>query len=94
MRTFKVLITIISCMLYIMFFTHRVSQSLLIGGILSYFNSNGSNKTNLEYALICAFGLALSMFASIILYHSSQIEILHCGMKIRVACCSIIYRKV
>lgn len=80
--------------LFDMFFTHRPTQPLLIGGILSYFNSNSSEKANLEFALICAFGLALSMFASIILYHSSQIEILHSGMKIRVACCSIIYKKV
>lgn len=49
---------------------------------------------NLENALICAFGLIFSMFISICLYHSAQIEILHCGMKARVACCSIIYRKV
>lgn len=80
--------------LFYMFFTHRSTQPLLIGGILSYFNSNSSKRANLEYALICAFGLALSMFASVILYHASQIEVLHCGMKIRVACCSIIYKKV
>jgi len=80
--------------LFYMFLTHRVSQPLFIGGIISYFNPNGSGKADFEYALICAFGLAFSMFISIILYHASQIEILHCGMKIRVACCSIIYRKV
>ncbi|XP_060873076.1 ATP-binding cassette sub-family C member 4-like isoform X2 [Metopolophium dirhodum] len=71
----------------------KVSQTLFIGGIISYFNPNGSDKADLEYALICAFGLSFSMFTSTILYHASQIEILHCGMKIRVACCSIIYRK-
>ncbi|XP_008188570.1 multidrug resistance-associated protein 4 isoform X1 [Acyrthosiphon pisum] len=72
----------------------RVSQPLFIGGIISYFNPNDSDKVDLAYALICAFGLAFSIFISIILYHAAQIEILHCGMKIRVACCSIIYRKL
>ncbi|XP_060851718.1 ATP-binding cassette sub-family C member 4-like isoform X2 [Rhopalosiphum padi] len=71
----------------------KTSQPLFIGGILSYFNPDGPNKTNLEYALICAFGFMFSMLTSIILYHSAQIEILHTAMKVRVACCSIIYRK-
>jgi len=71
----------------------KTSQPLFIGGILSYFNPDGSNKANLEYAFICAFGFMFSMLTSIILYHSAQIEILHSAMKVRVACCSIIYRK-
>jgi len=79
---------------FINFVTCRTSQPLFIGGILSYFNPDGPNKTNLEYALICAFGFMFSMLTSIILYHSAQIEILHTAMKVRVACCSIIYRKV
>ncbi|XP_050059327.1 ATP-binding cassette sub-family C member 4-like isoform X1 [Aphis gossypii] len=81
------------CLLFVDKVILKLTQPLLIGGILLYFNSDGSNKTNLENALLCAFGLIFSMFISIFLYHSAQIEILHCAMKARVACCSIIYRK-
>lgn len=71
----------------------RMSQPLFIGGLLAYFNPNGSDRT-IEYAYVCASGILFSMLASFILRHSTSIAISNCGMKIRVACCSTIFRKV
>lgn len=72
----------------------RMSQPMLIGGLLTYFNHDESDSTDLRYAYIYASGLILSMLVNIILYHYSQMEITHCAMKVRVACCSIIFKKV
>ncbi|XP_025202264.1 probable multidrug resistance-associated protein lethal(2)03659 isoform X2 [Melanaphis sacchari] len=71
----------------------KMSQPLFIGGILAYFNPVETNKADLGYTYMCAFGLVLSMFTSMVLQNVTLIEILHCGMKMRIACCSVIFRK-
>lgn len=78
-----------------MFCLYRMSQPLLIGGLLSYFNPNLSNKTHsLSRAYTYATLLVLNMVVTLVMYHAIQIEILHYGMKMRIACCSIIFKKV
>jgi len=71
-----------------------MSQPLCVGGLLAYFNPDSSDNTDVGYAYVCAFGLVFGMLMSVVLYHSTEIENLQCGMKMRVSCCSLIYRKV
>eukprot|EP00102_Acyrthosiphon_pisum_P018651 XP_016655861.1 PREDICTED: probable multidrug resistance-associated protein lethal(2)03659 isoform X2 [Acyrthosiphon pisum] len=71
----------------------RMTQPLLIGGLLAYFNPGGSKTINTKHAYMYAFGLLLNILAYTVLFHYSQLEMLHIGMKIRVACCSTIYKK-
>uniref|UniRef100_A0A2S2N7M2 Multidrug resistance-associated protein 4 n=1 Tax=Schizaphis graminum TaxID=13262 RepID=A0A2S2N7M2_SCHGA len=72
----------------------RITQPMLIRGLLAYFNRSESNIVDIKQAYMYATGLLINMLANILLYHHSQVEMLHLGMKIRVACCSVIYKKV
>lgn len=72
----------------------RVAQPILIGKLLAYFSREKSNTTELKQAYIYASGLLLTMLVNILLFHNTQLELTHCGMKMRVACCSVIFKKV
>lgn len=80
--------------MYITYFTPRLSQPLFIGGLLEFFNSGESTKPDTGHAYAYAFFLILNMFVSIVLHQVSQSEMLHIGMAIRVACSSLIFKKV
>ncbi|XP_015366052.1 PREDICTED: probable multidrug resistance-associated protein lethal(2)03659 [Diuraphis noxia] len=71
----------------------RMSLPILIGGLLEYFNPEKPDAKDLNHAYYYASGLLLNMLLNIILFHYSQMEMGHLGMKIRVACCSAIYKK-
>ncbi|VVC32361.1 ABC transporter type 1, transmembrane domain,ABC transporter-like,P-loop containing nucleoside triphosphate [Cinara cedri] len=71
----------------------RVFQPILIGGLLTYFTSSGSNTTNIRDAYLYATGLLVNMLLNILLFHNSQIEMMQIGMMLRIACCSVIFKK-
>lgn len=80
--------------IYVCLILCRMFEPLLIGRILAYFSSDVSKTVSLKRAYFYACCLVLSKLITMILYHSTQIEMLHFGMKMRVACCSAIFKKV
>ncbi|XP_078047115.1 putative multidrug resistance-associated protein lethal(2)03659 [Augochlora pura] len=69
----------------------RVLQPLFLGRLLKYYNE-GSDVTKNE-AYLYATGVILCSAFLIFVIHPYMMTILHMGMKMRVACCTLIYRK-
>jgi len=58
--------------------------------MLLYFNTTDVDKS---YAYGYAVGVILCSALNVFVIHPYTIGMLHMGMKVRVACCSLIYRK-
>ncbi|XP_049854061.1 ATP-binding cassette subfamily C member 4-like [Schistocerca gregaria] len=69
----------------------RVAQPLFLGRLLRYFMHDGEVELHAAY-MYAAGMVACSVVSSLILYPLSH-AMFHMGMKIRVACCSLLYRK-
>lgn len=65
-------------------------QPLFLGGLLRYYSGEDSSSTD---AYLFAGGIILCSAINIFVIHPYMMAILHMGMKMRVACCSLIYRK-
>ncbi|CAG2057728.1 unnamed protein product [Timema podura] len=70
----------------------RASQPLFLGRLIQYFSPSNENIT-LEQAYIYALGVIMCSTINVFAIHPYMMAIFHMGMKIRVACCSLIYRK-
>lgn len=68
-----------------------MAQPLLVGRMLLYFNSMEVDKF---MAYWYAVGIILCSALNVFVVHPYMMGILHIGMKVRVACCSLIYRKM
>ncbi|KAF7996689.1 hypothetical protein HCN44_002335 [Aphidius gifuensis] len=72
----------------------RVLQPLALGKLLSYYSKSGSGKKMTETdAYLYAGAVIMCSAVNIFVVHPYMMAILHMGMKMRVACCSLIYRK-
>ncbi|XP_022172982.1 multidrug resistance-associated protein 4-like isoform X2 [Myzus persicae] len=78
------------CILEVIF---KISQPILIGELLEYFNPDKTKNADIIYTYICASGLIFSLFITTNLHYLTDQEVLNEALKARVACCSIIYRK-
>lgn len=65
---------------------------MLLGKLLSYFSP--SSSTTQEGALIYAITLGLTFFLSGLLSEQYFVTTQNFGVKLRVACVSLVYRKV
>jgi ATP-binding cassette subfamily C (CFTR/MRP) protein 4 len=82
-------------LVFICLYCDRVAQPLFLGRLVRYFSgSNSDSQTTIEEAYFYAAGVVLCSAINIFVMHPYMMAIVHMGMKIRVACCSLIYRKV
>lgn len=84
------------CMLYgfvllVMECGIRIGQPVFLGKLVEFYSPNSSMKQ--EDAYMYAAGVVLCSALNVFIVHPYMMAILHMGMKFRVACCSLIYRK-
>ncbi|XP_032678118.1 multidrug resistance-associated protein 4-like [Odontomachus brunneus] len=74
----------------------RVIQPILQSWIIKYFNGkpNAPDVVNRDDVLIYTSCLILSLIMTVIMLHHSNLATQQIGMRVRVACSSLIYRKV
>lgn len=70
----------------------RVAQPLFLGKLISYFTNSGSMSKDDAY--LYATGVIMCSGLAIVILHPYMLGIMHIGMQMRVAACSLIYRKV
>ncbi|XP_034328340.2 ATP-binding cassette sub-family C member 4 isoform X2 [Magallana gigas] len=69
----------------------KVVQPLLLGKLIRYFTSEPSISETEAY--LYAMGMSLSVIILAIFHHPYFFTVQRIGMQIRVACCSLLYRK-
>ncbi|XP_060519010.1 probable multidrug resistance-associated protein lethal(2)03659 isoform X2 [Cylas formicarius] len=67
-------------------------QPLILGPLLRFYMPNEEDIT-LTQAYWYAAGVVFCSLTNILISHPYMLGVLHFGMKLRVACCSLIYRK-
>nr|CAI5864659.1 unnamed protein product [Callosobruchus analis] len=70
----------------------RIAQPIVLGQLI-YFYTPGQQDITQEQAYYYAAGVVLCSLLNILIIHPYMMGMLHLGMKLRVACCSLIYRK-
>lgn len=65
----------------------------MLGQLLHYFQ-NGQAEMSKTSAYIYAVGLVACSLLYTLVAYPYMLGLLHLGMKIRIACCSLIYRKI
>ncbi|XP_050309352.1 probable multidrug resistance-associated protein lethal(2)03659 [Anthonomus grandis grandis] len=91
-KMFRKEIFIYGVVLFVQEFVLGLSQPLALQKLMSYYSSN-QTSVSLNEAYLYAGILILTSFLSVLVSHSYMLASHHLGMKIRIACCSLIYRK-
>ncbi|PNF15051.1 hypothetical protein B7P43_G16818 [Cryptotermes secundus] len=76
----------------ILFVVFRVAQPIFLGKFIIFFNKN--TAVTRDEAYMYAGALICTALFSIFLAHHSFLACQKIGMRIRIACCSVIYRKI
>lgn len=70
----------------------RIFQPQCLGGLVAYF-APGQQDISKEEAYSYAVGIILCSLVPVAIFHHFILYIFQIGMKIRVACCSLLYKK-
>lgn len=71
----------------------RLISPLFMGYLIAFFMGNPYNHSEQE-AYLYATGLAVSLIIIVLVFHPAQFYYFQSSLKLRVACCSLIYNKV
>lgn len=71
---------------------YSIAQSILLGKLLSHFRP--IPLVSREDAMMYAGGMVLCTLISLVSRNSYELQAFHTGLRVKAACCSIIYRKV
>ncbi|XP_035718149.1 multidrug resistance-associated protein 4-like isoform X2 [Vespa mandarinia] len=71
-------------------------QPILQGWIINYFNVSSTNSKTVtkEKVIIYCFGLVIDIIVSVCIFHHVYFKSQEIGMQIRIACSSLIYKKI
>jgi ABC-type multidrug transport system fused ATPase/permease subunit len=69
----------------------RLIQPILLGFLLGFFKPG--SETRKEHAYFFAGGIVFLTMLSMLMFNHFTVEAFHIGMRVRAACCSLVYRK-
>ncbi|XP_076648329.1 ATP-binding cassette sub-family C member 4 [Halictus rubicundus] len=90
-RTFLWEYTLLGLMQIVNEFVLRLGTPILLGGLLRYFKKNTTETY--ETALLYAGGICIATLINVVLFNQAIFGAFHVGAKIRIAACSVVYRK-
>lgn len=88
---------LVTALIFFVFYQEiiKIIQPVLLGQIIWFFESyDATGAARLRDAYMYAAGISVSTFALTVLHHLYFYHVQRVGMKIRVALCHMIYRKV
>ncbi|ALC47338.1 CG4562 [Drosophila busckii] len=83
---------LLGCVLFILEMGFRVTQPLCLGGLVSFY-ANNQDSNDQTKAYLYAAGVILCSAFNVMFMHPYMLGMFHTGMKVRIAMCSMIYRK-
>ncbi|EZA62697.1 Multidrug resistance-associated protein [Ooceraea biroi] len=93
-RAFWLPYSIVGIFVFIQCSILRVIQPFLQGQIINYFNMNEADRDSEQSTLLYVIYLVICTAVMVAVAHHSNLVMQQIGMRVRVACCSLIYRKM
>ncbi|KAM7361614.1 putative multidrug resistance-associated protein lethal(2)03659 [Cochliomyia hominivorax] len=90
MRVFGWRFALLGLILFLLELGLRTLQPLFLLGLIAYYSNE---ENNIQTAYLYAAGVILCSALNVFIMHPYMLGTMHTGMKIRVAMCSMIYRK-
>ncbi|ENN81633.1 hypothetical protein YQE_01964, partial [Dendroctonus ponderosae] len=82
----------IGFLIFLNTFLIKMSQPIVLGRYIKYFEKNSTHDATTGWLL--GSGVILLAFLNMVATHYTIINCLRVGMRVRIACCSLIYRKL